>query len=156
MSVYHGIQLEVYGKETTLRGCLPPPTPGWAPAALSLPFSPLAKVRGKLLRSVILTFLSSSAERGPTPFSGTWHLLSLKALLSLDKADEMRCGGGGAGLGAEPRAEVPPRPRSSPGAVGPGDALWLPVILEVSLGSLRLKVRTEVPKQTGRRPRSCQ
>lgn len=81
------------GKEAPLPGCFRPPEP--CLPLLSFPSPNSGQNSWRLLRSVILTFPSSSGERGPTPFSGAQHFLSPKPWSPL-----RRCAvGQGAGLG---------------------------------------------------------
>ena len=104
--LYRGIQLEVYGKETT-RGVTS------LPCALPSSFGPLPPLlphgqsSWKLLRSVILTFLSSSGERGPTPPPTLWSLAPSVPQSPAFLGDGMPWGGG-AGVGLDPGQSLNP------------------------------------------------
>lgn len=80
MSVIKGTNEKFIVRKNRCKGAkLPPAWPCPAPAA---PLHFQEQGSWKLLRSVILTFPSSSGARGPSPLLGTWRFLSLKVLLA--------------------------------------------------------------------------
>lgn len=116
VSVYTAGSSEEFTVRKPLGELLPSPAPCPAPLGLSPPpLLPHGQSSWKLLRSVILTFLSSSGERGPTPPPQLWSLAPSFPQSPAFLGDGMPWGGG-AGVGLDPGQSL--NPMASPASSG--------------------------------------